>query len=137
MGQADPRISPASDDAGLLTVQNENVQVTLTPSLAAVYEAGLVNVVLGLANTGAGATGSFSANLAVTGGTVTNVVCPGGGPGAGSGTATASCSGIAIAASPSPSQSMTVTVKAANTTGPGSLSASACLSRASSLCSAA
>lgn len=127
-GQADPGISPASDDAGLLTVQNENVQVTLTPSLAAVYEAGLVNVVLGLANTGAGATGSFSANVAVTGGTVTNVVCPGGGPGAGSGTATASCSGIAIAASPSPSQSMTVTVKAANTTGPGSLSASASLS---------
>lgn len=127
-GQADPGVSPASDDAGLLTVQNENVQVTLTPSLAAVYEAGLVNLAVGLSNTGAGPTGSFSANLAVTGGTVTNVVCPGGGPGTGSGTATAGCSGISIAASPTPSQSMTVTVKAANGTGAGSLSASASLS---------
>ena len=127
-GQADPGVSPASDDAGLLTVQNENVQVTLTPSLAAVYEAGVVNIVLGLANTGGGATGSFSASLAVAGGTVTNVVCPGGGPGTGSGTATAGCTGISITASPSPSQSMTVTVKAANNTGAGSLSASVSLS---------
>lgn len=127
-GQADPGVSPASDDAGLLTVQNENVQLTLTPSLAAVYEAGVVNIVVGLSNTGAGSTGAFSASLAVTGGTVTNVVCPGGGPGTGSGTATAGCSGIAVAASPSPAQSMTVTVKAANSTGVGSLSASASLS---------
>src|SRR3990172_3923481 len=88
-GQPAPGVSPASDDAGLLTVQNENVQVTLTPSLAAVYEAGVVNIVLGLANTGGGATGSFSASLAVAGGTVTNVVCPGGGPGTGSGPAPA------------------------------------------------
>lgn len=127
-GQADPGVSPASDNAGPLTIQNENVQLTLTPSLAAVYEAGTVNIVVGLANTGAGATGAFAANLAVSGGTVTNVVCPGGGPGTGSGTATAGCSGIAIAASPSASQSMTVTVKAANNTGTGALSASASLS---------
>lgn len=127
-GQADPGVSPASDDAGLLTVRNENVQVTLTPALAEIYEAGLVNISVGLANTGGGATGSFGANLAVSGGTVTNVVCPGGGPGTGSGTTTAGCTGISIAASPSPSQTMTVTVKAANNTGAGTLGATASLS---------
>lgn len=127
-GQADPGVSPSSDDAGLLTVRNENVQVTLTPALTGVYEAGLVNISVGLANTGAGATGSFGANLAVSGGTVTNVVCPGGGPGTGSGTTTAGCAGLNIAASPSPSQTMIVTVKAANNTGAGTLSATASLS---------
>lgn len=127
-GQADPGVSPASDDAGPLTVRNENLQVTLTPSLAEVYEAGLVNIAVGLANAGGGATGSFGASLAVAGGTVTNVVCPGGGPGTGSGTTTAACTGISIAASPSPSQTMTVTVKAANNAGAGTLSASASLS---------
>lgn len=127
-GQADPGVSPAADDAGPLTVRNENVQVTLTPALSEVYEAGLVNISVGLANTGSGATGSFGANLAVSGGTVTNVVCPGGGPGTGSGTATAGCAGLAIAASPSAPQTMTVTVKAANNTGAGTLGATASLS---------
>lgn len=127
-GAADPGVSPSSDDAGLLSVQNEDVQVSLTPSLAELFEAGLVNIAVALANTGSGATGSFSTTLAFSGGTVTNVVCPGGNPGTGSGTPTAVCPAVSLGASPVPPESMTVTVKAANSAGPGTLSAVATLS---------
>jgi len=127
-GAADPGVSPASDDAGALTVQNENVQVTVTASLPELFEAGLVNIAVGLANTGSGATGSFSAGLAISGGTVTNVVCPGGSPGTGSGTASAACSAVSLGASPTPPGTMTVTVKAADNAGQGTLAASASLS---------
>lgn len=82
--------SPASDDAGALTVANELIAVTDSVSPASVFEGNSVTHTISLTNNGTAASGVYSASVAVTNGTVINVVCPGG-PGTGQLTATASC----------------------------------------------
>ncbi len=107
----EPGTNPAADNAGALTVANELIAVTNTVSPTSVFEGNLVTHTIVLTNNGTGASGTYSASVAITNGTVINVVCPGG-PGTGQLTATASCTGQPSLASAGGTGTITVTTRA-------------------------
>ena len=118
-------VSPSGADPGALTVMNEAITVTNTPSLAGMFEAGLVSFTASLANSGSGASGAYNSVMTLSGGSVDNVVCPGGAPGSGTGTTVATCSNNTSLAA-SGSTQMVVTAKAADG-GSGTLTANVSL----------
>lgn len=93
-GSADgfPYQAPASA-FGTLTVQNASVLVSTTGPAGPISGGAQATYAVALTNNGSAATGSFTTQLVLNGGTVYNVNCPGGGSSTGNGTSTASCTG--------------------------------------------
>ena len=128
-GSADatPYSAPAAP-FGALTVQNASVLVATSGPAGPVAGGAQATYNVALTNNGSAATGAFTTQVVLNGGTVYNVNCTDGGSSSGNGTSTASCSGqtsLSAGGGGGGATAMQVTVTANTSGSPFSMTATA------------